>query len=671
MSENLLVEPKENATAELHAHTATQTASGTSNSQKSGFQKTRWYLSRLASMAPAEMAWRARSAATMPLDWARCKMPASVPSARWTGFRPESYPVKLHSCGASMARIRIFDLDFPVGFEFDWHRDYRYERQIERRFAASLNIRDTNVVSDVKYVWEPSRHQHLSALAFAANGEEQSRYIVQSLDSWLHANRYLEGVHWTSSLEMAERMISWALLYPRIADHVAHNANFRHRWLTSIYQHLQRISRKPSLYSSANNHRIGELVGLFVGSTCFDFWSECSRWRESARESLEREILCQIGGDGVNREQAISYHLFTLELFLLAFLVGENSHRPFHQAYAERLRGMAAFLDAIATADGDLPWYGDSDDARGFVLSENESSLAVTMQLAALAFDEPRWLRFCPLPTAAARAFLPQTLGRLEQTQTARPPDSAELFPDAGLACVRTRDDTLRLMMDFGPLGFLAPAGHGHADALAVWLAVDGEYVLVDAGTYAYHSHPEWRTYFRSTPAHNTVCIDGKDQSEMAGRFLWSSKANARLLGFESSSERVTIEAEHDGYKRLADPVTHQRKVSLNRHNGFISIEDRFLCSGHHRIELFFHLHEDAWARDLRPGNAQFSWRGRNISFSSPDGNARWQIIRGSENPRLGWRSRQFNQKHPISTLRIQKEIEGSTTICTHLRIQS
>jgi len=634
------------------------------------FLNMRWYLSRLASMGPAEIAWRARAAAMLPRDWVHWKKAPKVPAPHWSPFGTRTYPVQMDHGGAPMERIAVFDLEFPLGFEFDWHRDYRYGRQVEPRFAGALNIRDTAVVSDIKYVWEPSRHQYLSALAFAANAGEHADYLVRSIDSWLHANPYLHGVHWTSSLEVAERIISWALLYPRIADQVARDEDFRRRWLDSIYLHLTRIVGKLSLYSSANNHLLGELVGLFVGSSCFDFWPECSAWRSLAQKLLEREILLQVGEDGVNREQAMSYHLFTMELFLLAFAVGRNTGSPFSAAYADRLRAMAGFLDAVATSSGDLPWYGDSDDARGFVVSEEDSPLEVTMQLAGLLFAEPRWFRFRRTATEAARALVPGLLGHLDRG-VAAPAQPCELFPDAGLACLRTHDGSVGLLMDFGPLGLGSTAAHGHADALSLWLSIDDEYFLVDAGTYAYHSHPEWRTFFRSTAAHNTACVDGRNQSEMAGRFLWSSKANARLLRFEDSSGQVTIEAEHDGYTHLADPVSHRRTVGLYRATGNIAIEDSFQCTGRHEVELFFHMHEDATILGVSDGEAQISWRERHIVFSSPDRNARWEIIKGSDNPKLGWRSRRFNQKQPIATLRIRAEIDGSNTIRTHLRVNS
>jgi hypothetical protein len=567
-----------------------------------------------------------------------------------------------------MENIRVFDLTFPLGFEFDWHRDYNHGRSVERHFAGVLDIRDTSVVGDIKYVWEPSRHQHLSALAFAANAEEHAGYVVKSLNSWINDNPYLRGAHWTSSLELAERLISWALLYPRIAEQVTHDHHFRERWLCSIYLHLARIAGKLSLHSSANNHLIGELVGLYVGSSCFDFWPECLAWRRSAHRLLEREIQLQVGEDGVNREHAVSYHLFTLELLLLAFVTARRSRIPFSEGYAQRLRAMVQFLDTIATSTGDLPWYGDSDDARGFLFSEGETALEVTTQLAGLLFDEPAWFRYRSTPTQAARALVPDLLPKLTRNAPAGLL-SRELFADAGMACVRTNDGNIRLLMDFGPLGFKSTAAHGHADALSIWLSIGDEYFLVDAGTYAYHSHPEWRSFFRGTAAHNTARVDGRDQSEMKGRFLWGSRAAARLLRLGSNRECVTIEAEHDGYRQLPDPVIHRRSVDFDRTNGSVRVEDSFQCTGRHEIELFFHMHEEAALLRARDGEVQVAWREHRVVFSSPDQNSRWDVISGSQNPKLGWRSRRFNEKQPIITLRIRAAIDGPSTLHTHLEV--
>ena len=156
---------------------------------------------------------------------------------------------------------------FPMGFEFDWHRDYRYGRQVERSFAGTLNIRDTAVVSDIKYVWEPSRFQHLSALAFAANAEQHADYIVRSIDSWLDANPYLYGVQLDQQPGTGRAASFVGLCCIRaLLTHVARDDRISADAGSTRFTCTWRAStRKLSLYSSANNHLIGELIGLFVG----------------------------------------------------------------------------------------------------------------------------------------------------------------------------------------------------------------------------------------------------------------------------------------------------------------------------------------------------------------------------------------------------------------------
>jgi hypothetical protein len=641
-----------------------------------------WYLARLNAMPPSEIAWRVRSSTSLPVDWIH-SLGRSVPKSQWEPLRPGIYPISLHAHGDAIGDIHVFDLKFPVGHEFEWHRDYRSGNRStqDRCFAGTLSSRDASDSIDMKYLWEPSRHQHLSVLAYASNADQHSAYIAHSIDSWLQQNPYLRGLHWTSSLELSERILSWSLLYPRVAAHVETNANFRERWLDSIYLHLNRLARKPSLHSSANNHRIGELVGLFVGSICFSFWRDCAKWRDQAHRSLDQEVELQIAEDGVNREQAIGYHLFTLELLLLAFIVARRSGRPFSSRYAQRLRSMAHFLNCVATSQGDLPWYGDSDDGRAFLFAETESSLEVSTQLCGLLFGQPAWLRFRSSPTLATRALLPQLVSKLNPAakgNAIQAPDHVpnepstsksqhSLFHSSGLACLTAANGDIHLVMDFGPLGFNSTAAHGHADALSIWLSIGGEYFLVDAGTFAYHSHPQWRGFFRGTSAHNTARIDGLDQSEATGRFLWGVKAAARLLKFECNDTCGIIAAEHDGYQRLKDPVTHKRTVRFDFLNGSIRLEDAFDCVGEHEVEIFFHLHEDAVLVESENGRATIHWRGRAIEFSAANPGLGWNIVSACENPILGWRSRRFNHKQPIISLRLASRITGSTRICTCL----
>jgi hypothetical protein len=146
---------------------------------------------------------------------------------------------------------------------------------------------------------------------------------------------------------------------------------------------------------------------------------------------------------------------------------------------------------------------------------------------------------------------------------------------------------------DAGALGYLSIAAHGHADALASILSVGGKEFLVDPGTYAYHTQSRWRHYFRGTAAHNTVRVDGVDQSQSGGHFMWLRRATAGCSLWRPSAERDVFEGWHDGYARLPDPVMHRRLITLEKRSHRVVVEDTLRMLGTHDVELFFHFSEE------------------------------------------------------------------------------
>jgi uncharacterized heparinase superfamily protein len=81
-------------------------------------------------------------------------------------------------------------------------------------------------------------------------------------------------------------------------------------------------------------------------------------------------------------------------------------------------------------------------------------------------------------------------------------------------------------MIDAGPFGALH-AGHSHSDTLSMVLRSGNADILIDPGTYTYTGEPEWRDWFRGTRAHNTICIDGRDQAVPRGPFRWDGQARS------------------------------------------------------------------------------------------------------------------------------------------------
>jgi uncharacterized heparinase superfamily protein len=222
------------------------------------------------------------------------------------------------------------------------------------------------------------------------------------------------------------------------------------------------------------------------------------------------------------------------------------------------------------------------------------------------------------------------------------------------------------LTFDHGRLGLPPLYNHGHADALSVTLSLNGRGILVDPGTYRYNQAPEWRRYFKSTRAHNTVTIDGVDQAVQKSSFIWSHAFNTKLVEHNRKNGTIFLEALHTGYQRLRRPVIHRRKVSVRA--GEILIEDFFAGRGVHTFELNYHLHPDAVAS---PGAG--GWviqHGEERILVRLEAGGALNPVRGEKDPILGWYSPRYGLKQESTVLRcIQHAAAKEVSFATIIRI--
>ena len=645
-------------------------------------------------MSPAEVGHRAlRAVANQAQRW-RLAGSISVPRPdlarapiHWVHLAARVDTARYLAAAQRLAagRFDLFALrDVDLGSPPRWNRDPRSGIEAPLTFGESLDYRDPRSVGDIKYLWELNRHLHLVTLAQAYALSGEARYFAalrEHLESWIASCPFLSGPNWSSALEAAIRLINWSLAWqllggahsPLFAD--AAGSRFRQSWLESAYRHAEFIRRHFSSYSSANNHLVGEAAGLFVAALTWPHWSIADDWRTEAKEILEREALLQNAPDGVNREQAVSYQQFVLDFLLQALLAGRANREEFSASFAARIEAMLEYLASIMDAGGNVPMIGDSDDALVVSLDPVSRGCPYRSQLAAGALlfrrgdfkakagaldDKSRWL-FGAGADAAFRA-LASDEARLPARRT---------FPDGGyyiLGCDFETADEIRMVADAGPLGYLAIAAHGHADALAFTLSVGGEEFLIDPGTYAYHSHPAWRRYFRGTSAHNTLRVDGNDQSLSGGNFMWLRKANARCDLWASGDEEDVLEATHDGYTRLPDPVTHRRRITLDKRRRKLTIEDRLRMAGTHDVELYFHCGAQCRVESGPSGGYTLHRGSRQLVLTLPRlPEATSRIYRGSDVPMCGWISRRFDEKEPAPTIAWKARLAGETMLRTEI----
>ena len=143
-------------------------------------------------------------------------------------------------------------------------------------------------------------------------------------------------------------------------------------------------------------------------------------------------------------------------------------------------------------------------------------------------------------------------------------------------------------MFDCGPLG---DGGHGHYDLLSVELFAAGRPLVVDPGRGSYsEAPPNLRRWFRGTAAHNTVCVDGLDQTPYTRTRPKGPVAEGRFLGRATARGRDALAGEA---RSPAYDAVHRRRVTLVDGRRWL-IEDRLSATAPHRYDLRFHLPPDA-----------------------------------------------------------------------------
>ncbi|MDC8757617.1 heparinase II/III family protein [Janthinobacterium fluminis] len=633
-----------------------------------------WLLNRLRCMSAAEVVYRLRQAALNAaegrgwLGWTAPGAAGPAPSLAGAGA-PSLTEAEAAACVADAAAIRagrvtlFAERAFEVGAEPQWNRDPLSGILGPAGFSGAIAITDRQLVGDIKHVWELNRHLHLVRLAQAhciEAGAGHDQALAAQLRGWLEQCPPLRGPNWTSSLEIGIRLINWSLIWQLMGGEAspmfagAAGQRLRADWLASIYAHCLYLQRHLSRHSSANNHLLGELAGLYVGACAWPCWPQSARWRAAAKGELEQQAIAQYSGDGVNREQAFSYHVFSAEFLVVAGLYGQACGDPLSAPYWQSLRRSLHFLAAVRDVGGHVPMVGDADDGMVFRLEPGAGGARAELLLAlgaalaggAAACLSARWL-LAALPGPLPAAFAP----------AAGAPGDWN-FAEGGYLLFGSRfgeAGEIKGMFDCGPLGYLGIAAHGHADALALTLSVCGEECLVDPGTYSYWQDQQWRDYFRGTSAHNTVRVDGQDQSVSGGRFMWLRKAAVTLERMPASAQSFDCRASHDGYLRLADPLRHSRSVRFEADGAKLHVSDCFAAAGGHSIEQFWHL---APGLDVRVDGLTATVRGRAFQMRVEFAGAGLDLalLRGVEAPPLGWFSRSYEAKEASPVLRVSTQ---------------
>lgn len=493
--------------------------------------------------------------------------------------------------------LGFLNLDF--GAEIDWHYEPVADKHSPIKHWKQFDELDSEETGDKKIIWELNRHQHFFTLGVAYWLTHDERYALcfaRQLESWMEQNPPGMGVNWFSSMEVAFRAISWIWAFNFFKDSRVLTPELFQKALKFLYLSGRRIEKYLSTYYSPNTHLTGEALGLYYLGTQLPFFIRAKEWRKLGEEILFAELDRQVLPDGVYFEQSTWYQRYTIDFYthflILKTLSGEQTDKKLQENFAARVQSMLDFMMYITRPDGSTPLIGDDDGGRSLPHGNAPTNdFRAVLATGAVLFDRGDY-KFIAEDFAEETLWLlgADGLQSFESLRTFEPKKTSEGFARGGYFVMRDgwENSDNYLLIDCGELGAIN-GGHGHADALAIDLAVGGTSVLVDAGTYTYHESGELRDFFRSTIGHNTLMIDGKSQSEPGGKFAWKTKAKAKPASWISEDRFDFFEGSHDGYSRLESPAEHTRSVLFLKNDYWI-IRDFVKTDGSHDYGLNYHF---------------------------------------------------------------------------------
>ena len=543
--------------------------------------KLQWYMNRLRAMNLREVVWR-------------------VDQKRIQKSEAKRFGKKKYCVGSVLYPVYEhlkFDAD-GIGLNFDNHRfdintnihllkGIDYEKW-PNTFSYELNYKQRDDLGDARTNWEKNRLFDWALLAKAYYVTKEEKYFLElkdTVNSWMQKNPFLYGISWTSAMEFAIRSINWIISLAFVQKSGRDMPELRN----GIINITDYLTKHYSRFSSANNHLLVEASAIGLAGYAFDN----NQWKELACNILSEELEKQNYSDGVNKELSLHYQTFGMEAYLLLMHVMQKHNDTEWNQWIPMLKKEAEFVAHSSWREKTICEFGDDDEGKILDLQGGEwHQWDYVLQLASLVTG----VRYSDFETLYENINWLFTIDEIEALRTKPLYDASgsRCFEVGGNTFIRDKQNRILIGIDHAELGFGSIAAHGHADALSFQMLIDGKVVFADPGTYIYHCDIEHRNSFRKTINHNTLCVEGRDQSKMLGAFMWGERANCKLEEWHPSENKDVLVASHDGYK----PLIHKRKFEFDKNNNVFYILDSVSANKEYAVTFMLGNHVAVEASD-------------------------------------------------------------------------
>jgi hypothetical protein len=330
---------------------------------------------------------------------------------------------------------------------------------------------------------------------------------------------------------------------------------------------------------------------------------------------LSQLIDRNVDAGGVQVERSPFYHYYVLRLATKMVDWADRAHIRLPAVFIHKTDEMVRYATFVVQPNDELPLLGSS----------------VKTDVARL--ERAMFTRF-------GTRYPQFEYARLAGLSGQRPTERNVRFPASGDAILRSGWGTadnykLSTHVDFN-IG-RARTQHAHHDALAINYYSAGRTLLPDSGLFTYDFN-DWRRYFWSTRAHNTITIDDANQS--VGPVHQGGLFTGRTWSYQSASQSL--------YKGFT-----QRRSVLVLHRDLTLVVDDVRGDRDADIAQNWHLFPGAsFKRDGNDVRAAADGRPQLALWETSDTPTNLDDVFGQTTPVIqGWESELYGQKQPNHAL--------------------
>lgn len=344
-------------------------------------------------------------------------------------------------------------------------------------------------------------------------------------EDYLNAHVELKSVY-SMALQIPNVLIAFELFGDAV------DKDFREKVYCELYSQYKYIASHQEKHLLAN-HYFEDLKALIIASYLFKDDKKLNGYLKSFKKQCEEQIL----SDGVHYELSLMYHKLILEDLMRIGMLTKQPDFPECGWLQPFIQKMTDACYSLEKGIGRTPLFNDAGD-----------NVAKKCEQLCLAAEKQFGVKV----------------------------ELKDAFGASGY--FKLYDGNKALIFDAGMIGVDYQPAHGHCDCLSFELSVDGQPLFVNSGTYEYQG--DLRKYFRRTCAHNTIEINGHEQSQ-----CWSGfRVGKRISRVYGNRGDGYVEG---GYRSFYGDE-HQRRIALN--NGIMEVVDSVNAQDGVLVKSYLHI---------------------------------------------------------------------------------